>query len=73
MSTTTAPPGGLSPERRFLFCSAAPCVNHDAEYGLAVGYKVFVSPVISSAGRGLHVRTERRLVPPRWAVLFVGA
>jgi hypothetical protein len=24
------------------------------------------------AERGLHVRTERRLVPPRWAVLFVG-
>jgi hypothetical protein len=33
----------------------------------------FVSPVISSAGRGLYVKTARRLVPPRWAALFIGA
>jgi hypothetical protein len=58
----------------FLFCSAPPCVNHDAEYGLAVGYDVFISPVISLAGRGLHVKTAPPSSPAlggafRWGVV----
>jgi hypothetical protein len=63
-----------SSQTAHLFGSlSTPYVNHDADLGWVWGMMFFVSPVISSAERGLHVKTERRLVPPCWAAFFCAA
>jgi len=59
-------------KRRILFGSlSTPYVNHDADLGWVWGMMFFVSPVISSAERGLHVKTERRLVLPVLGGVFL--
>jgi hypothetical protein len=60
-------------KRRIYLVLSTPYVNHDADLGWVWGMMFFVSPVISSAERGLHVKTERRLVPPCWAAFFCAA